>query len=201
MQLVVGGYDVTLRTGLLHDLGISENQTPVIRSCWTVTTAHYEPMLIVELDMGLLIVHVSADGAESSATSAGLRWDAIQEIRQDEHTWMLLVSTAVGGELRFLFASLGELHSVATRLASRRAGFLDVDPRDGLRANVDADGGERGVACARPPKRPASARARSRSATAPHEPSPALDRIEQRLATVELLLADLTAGSSGRARN
>lgn len=198
MQLAVGGYDLTLRDGLLKDLGIPANQSPAMRSWWTVTTTDYDPMLLVELDRGLLIVNAPAGEEAASATLVGLRWDAVRGLGQDEHSWMLVISTAERGEMRFLFSSLGELHSVATTIAARCTQFAGVVASEGLDVNDAAGGGQRGSVCARTPRRPASARARSRAVAAPHEPSPTLDRIEQRLATMEMLLAGLTSGSAER---
>jgi hypothetical protein len=196
VQLAVGGYDLTFRNGLLDDLGISASQSPAVRGWWTVTTTDYDPMLLVEIDPGLLIVSAPVGEEATPGTLVGLRWDAVRGLGQDEHSWMLVITTANRGEMRFLFSSLGELHSVATRLAARCAEFAGVVPRQGLGVDGTGGSGERPGACGRPPRRPASARGRSRSVAAPHEPT--LDRIEARLATMEMLLAGLTSGPAAR---
>lgn len=184
VRLAVGGHDIDVAEELVHRLGLPRDETPEIRACWTATTTDYSPTLLVELAGGILVVTSPAEAAAGTEVLV-VRWDEIAAVGQDRHWWMLLLTTTQGRVLRFLLASLADLHSVASALGARPGAASSAALSEGPSSPAGSSAGRAH------PRHTAVPRGRHE----PREHSPALDRIEQRLASMELLLAGLTSGA------
>ena len=195
VRVAVSGYELDVRDELIQSMGAPHDEIPRIGRCWSVTTPDYRPLLLAELEGGLLIMSAPAVGEESQFEALGLRWNEIESVRQDEHAWKLLIVAVDGRHLGFLLSSVAELHSVAAELSGRCAeSRASIALEEGVPVDSSALGDPHMVACGRLPRPLPHARSRSR-VRVHQQPSPTLDRIEQRLASMEQLLAGLKSGS------
>ena len=207
VRLAVGGQDIQVDDDHLERLGAARTGPPSIRSCWAATTAQYLPVIVLELSGGLLIAggpHPDADGVMPLA----LPWDRIAAVREVRHDWTMVLELVDGVTVSLLFASIAELHRVAEAVAAaREGGHGPTVAETGAPLPVgmaEVGMAEAGMPQAGMPAGRCSDRGHGPARQAPrrrvpggHRPSPALDRIERRLASVETLLADLTTASHG----